>query len=449
MKKTTLVSAFLCALFVVPAPASAEPEVQAQAQERPGSIDRGLSPNPRDMIARLGEFDGQVINAALAYSIAGEAVVDFGSISGTSEMMWVVAFDEQGRVTYYLLSNERWSERSPPGGSYLGGYLVVMKSVANTTTYDPGYGVNVPVLGNDEDAFQVTTMDWFVLVEEIADATKSTDATIVARSLPHAYSVRTVTAMPDLHSVATAVQILDPSGEVIDEWDSDYAAIPTSGAGSNVDCAAFGEEVADWLVFGVNGAEVTTDALEYLVEGAGLGVIAGATAGAGTLLGGVFGSGLGPEGTVGGAAVGGSIGAAQGAVGAFVWHGAVSLFDTAHDAAADALVAVIETDGKDFATSRCQDVTNQTPDGPVPPGRAPPTGGGTTHSPEGYFGYLNLCEASATEMDSDNSNGSADTDIADTDPMSDDEVSEEIVVYGERVEGDEDECIEVEIWIEQ
>lgn len=441
MKNTTLASAVLWALLAVSAPASADMQFQ---ERQTSSIDQGWDNN----LAHRGEFDGQLVNAALAYSLAGDTVVDFGSISGTSEMMWLVAFDEQGRMTYYLLSDERWSERSPPGGSYLGGYLVVMKGVANTRTYDPGRGVDVPVLGNDEDAFQVTTMDWHVLVEDISAATKSIDATIMARSLAHAYSVRTVTAMLDLYSVATVAQVLDPAGEIFSEWVSGYGETPVSSSAGNVDCAAFGEDVADLLIASLTGAEMLGD-VSFLVVGlGGAGAISTGVTAAGGGIGSLAAPGIG---TAAGTVIGGAVGGA----GAAVWSGAVGLADMALDAVIDAEKAVLETDGKDFATSLCQQATNQPPDGTEPPGR-PPTGGGTTQSPEaGYFGYYNLCGASATEMDageSDNSNdssGGTDTNIEDTDTIDDADVSEEIVVYGERDDGDEDECISVEVWVEE
>ena len=121
--------------------------------------------------------------------------------------LWLTLLDENDQHVYFQLD-----EAPASGSTSLGGYIVLARGISVTRSYDFGYGGFVAVIGNDTDAFIVSTTGWSVPVTRDSLG----------------YQIRTfepVMTVADISGVRTdgsgnivvAFQIATPDGTVIDE----------------------------------------------------------------------------------------------------------------------------------------------------------------------------------------------------------------------------------------
>jgi hypothetical protein len=274
----------LVALGLVLSTGPAAGSVRAQANASPDTTITTSTSVPANLT-----FDGVLITASSVDSFANDPVIAFGpaldadghTVAGE---MWLIVAKDQKTVLYHL------SEEPASGKGSYAGYTLKLKAVTTTDVVNYGAGEDVPVIGNDEDAFVVSTTELYAHSDLVG-------ATAMLCSMPSGTcepsismvlqgTVVQVAGIPSSQSGAreAALQVFDASGSLLEELSA--MAIASSSSGT---CRSFADGLVEdiqsfqdsMLGFGQSGMWALS-----ALGGAVAGGLAGASAGAGGAAGG-------------------------------------------------------------------------------------------------------------------------------------------------------------------
>jgi hypothetical protein len=249
-------------------------------------------------------FDGQNLSERVVREIAEDPLVAWGAVqdeygSETQGEVWLIVAKTDKFIYFHLTEEPNFEEDS----TAYGGYTVKIKAIMTHQFYTFGYGSAVPVIGNDTDAFLVTTTKMMVnsaLTDgEVQQFNISTAAEI--DYLVHLYDVVQAYSQPLALSAGRrmSIQFFAPDGTELTDPISPYV-VASSDSSSSVDCEAFGNSVGTLVsafpaFAGLANAGLTAlteSALEKILTaetgglagaigvGTGLKLLAGAQAGA-------------------------------------------------------------------------------------------------------------------------------------------------------------------------
>ncbi len=183
------------------------------------------------------DFDGMLVSDGNIDALIDDPVVDWGAVLDSQNHnldgeLWVtVARNEKG-VTYHL------TEQHASGTGSYSGYTIVLKAVHTQRLLNYGQGEDVPLIGNDHDAFVLATSEIFVsstfldseyALHSISGTPPAPHLVNVAR-LEHAASLPTSTTATRKY----ASRWLAPDGSVLREQTSQRSYTGT------LNCASFG-----------------------------------------------------------------------------------------------------------------------------------------------------------------------------------------------------------------
>lgn len=108
-------------------------------------------------------FDGQNLSDRVVRGIAEDPLVAWGVVrdangNETQGEVWLIVA-KTNKFIYFHLTEEPNSEED---STAYGGYTIKIKTIMTHQFYTFGYGSAVPVIGNDTDAFLVTTTKMMV-----------------------------------------------------------------------------------------------------------------------------------------------------------------------------------------------------------------------------------------------------------------------------------------------
>jgi hypothetical protein len=243
-------------------------------------------------------FDGQYLSESFITDLAEDSVISWGVVynaPGTDTIageVWLVVA-KNNKFIYFHLTDDI---NTDTGSTSYGGYTVKIKATMTTQIYTFGSGSEVPVIGNDTNAFLVTTTKMRVNSAFTGQSqfvkSLNTGETSVSDSLIHLYNIVQSYNIPQSSSEgrSTGLQIIDPNGTPLT---NDLSSSIIASSSSSTDCEAFGDAVAGVPTFfqslSLTGMNYVTSlgggALGGIIGGAVTSPLGGVGAGIGATIG--------------------------------------------------------------------------------------------------------------------------------------------------------------------
>jgi hypothetical protein len=198
-------------------------------------------------------FAGHCLSLGRVMDIAEDPVVSWGAVhddqgNAIQGEAWVIVARNDTFIYFHLTDTPNPATDT----TAYGGYTVKVKAIMTNQFYNFGYGGAVPVIGNDTDAFLVTTTKMMVnsafIDGEVQQANINTGT---ARDyLVHLYDVVQSYSQPPvlIEDRWIAMQFVAPDGtELTDPVWNHSVVTESSGSSSSVDCKAFGDGAGDFV----------------------------------------------------------------------------------------------------------------------------------------------------------------------------------------------------------
>jgi hypothetical protein len=194
-------------------------------------------------------FDGKNLSWRVVKDISKDPLVAWGAVRDADGKV------TQGEVWMLVAKNDKFiylhltdtPNRRNSSIAYRG-YTVKIKATMSPQFYSFGFGGAVPIIGNDTDAFVVTTTKVMVnsAFTEGEPQQRNASTGAVIDYLVHLYDVVQSFSQPRASSAGrrTAMQFFAPDGTELSEPFSQHS-VASSGSSSSSDCKAVGNDAAN------------------------------------------------------------------------------------------------------------------------------------------------------------------------------------------------------------
>jgi hypothetical protein len=183
------------------------------------------------------DFDGRLVSDGNVHTLLNDPVVDWGPVLDSTNHnvdgeLWVTVARNDKGITYHL------TEQHASGAGSYSGYTVVSKTVHTQRLLNYGQGEDVPLIGNDRDAFVIATSEIFVS-STFLESGYTVQSVSGAPPAPHLVSVARIEHAANLPTSTTATRKyasrwLAPDGSLLRQHQSQRSYSGT------LNCVSFG-----------------------------------------------------------------------------------------------------------------------------------------------------------------------------------------------------------------